>query len=74
VILWRRVVLKRRFFLFVRPHPILYPLLPFLLKMLLRDKMTDEIDYCWCWMQLRHRADAETNKMMDIIENAYIEG
>ena len=32
--------------------------------------MTDDIDYRWCWMQLRHRADAEVNWMMDVIETA----
>jgi len=30
----------------------------------------EEIDYRWCWFQLRHRADGEHNKMMDIIEDA----
>ena len=31
-------------------------------------KMTDEIDYRWCWMQLRNKADTEHNAIMDMIE------
>ena len=33
--------------------------------------MEKEIDYRWCWMQLRHRVSGEVNKMMNIIEDAY---
>ena len=36
-----------------------------------QDTMENEFDYRWCWFQLRHRANAEHNKMVDIIVDAY---